>query len=102
MAAGLAVSANGKKLVVANSANDSITLIDTVAKKVIAELDLRPGKNDPAQKGVPGGEYPYGVAFNGDDKAYVSSLRDREIVVLICTPLRPSRPASRHTASPAR
>ena len=82
VAAGLAVSADGKKLVVANSANDSITLIDAVAKKVIAELDLRPGKNDPAQKGVPGGEYPYAVAFQGNDKAYVSSLRDREIVVL--------------------
>ncbi len=82
VAAGLAVSASGKKLLVANSANDSVSLIDTNTRQVTAELDLRPGKNDPAQKGVPGGEYPYAVAFKGDDKAYVSSLRDREIVVL--------------------
>ncbi len=82
VAAGLAVSANSKKLLVANSANDSVSLIDTNTKQVTAELDLRPGKNDPAQKGVPGGEYPYAIAFKGDNKAYVSSLRDREIVVL--------------------
>jgi DNA-binding beta-propeller fold protein YncE len=37
---------------------------------------------DPSKKGVPGGEYPYWTLFKGDDKAYVSSLRDREIVVL--------------------
>jgi YVTN family beta-propeller protein len=82
VAAGLAVSADSKKLLVANWSNDSVTLIDTNSKKLTAELDLRPGKNDPAKKGVPGGEYPYGVAFKDNDKAYVSSLRDREIVVL--------------------
>ena len=31
---------------------------------------------------MPGGEYPFWVVWKGDDKAYVSSLRDREIVVL--------------------
>ncbi len=82
IAAGLAVSADSKRLLVANNMNDSVSLIDLVAKKVVAELDLRPGKSDPAKKGVAGGEYPYGVAFKGNDKAYVSSLRDREIVVL--------------------
>src|SRR4029077_13208124 len=40
------------------------------------------GKINPAQRGVPGGEYPFGVAFAGNGKAYVSSLRDREIVGL--------------------
>ena len=50
------------------------------------ELDLRPGKIDSAQKGVAGGEYPFGIVFSGDDKAYVSSLRDREIVVLSMKP----------------
>jgi DNA-binding beta-propeller fold protein YncE len=80
--AGLAVNPNGSRLLAANYANDSVSLIDPDARKVVAELDLRPGKNDPAQKGVPGGEYPYGVVFKGDDKAYVSSLRDREIVVI--------------------
>ncbi|MGZ4874529.1 MAG: bifunctional YncE family protein/alkaline phosphatase family protein [Candidatus Angelobacter sp.] len=86
MVAGLAVSPNGKQLLVANHQNDSVSLIDLEAKQVIAELDLRPGKINPAQQGVAGGEYPYGVAFAGNDKAYVSSLRDREIVVLAVKP----------------
>jgi YVTN family beta-propeller protein len=82
VAAGLAVSADGTKLLVANNANDSVSLIDLAQKKVIAELDLRPGKLDSAKKGVPGGEYPYDVAIKGNDKAFVSCQRDREIVVL--------------------
>jgi YVTN family beta-propeller protein len=86
MVAGLAVSPNGKKLLVANHQNDSVSLIDVEAKQVIAELDLRPGKINPAQKGVAGGEYPYGVVFASDDRAYVSSLRDREIIVLELKP----------------
>lgn len=81
-AAGVAVSADGTRLLVANGQNDSVSLIDLAQKKVIAELDLRPGRTDPAKKNVPGGEYPYDVVFKGNDKAYVSTLRDREIVVL--------------------
>src|SRR5260370_15633863 len=38
--------------------------------------------NDSSKNGVPGGEYPYWTLFQGNEKAYVSSLRDREIVVL--------------------
>ena len=53
------------------------------------ELDLRPGKaaTSPAS-GTPGGEYPFWVQIAGDSstttpyKAYVSSLRDREIDVV--------------------
>jgi YVTN family beta-propeller protein len=86
MTAGVAVSPNGKQLLVANHQNDSVSLIDLETKKVITELDLRPGKINPAQKGVAGGEYPYGVVFTSNDKAYVSSLRDREIVVLAVKP----------------
>jgi YVTN family beta-propeller protein len=86
MVAGVAVSQDGKRLLVANHQNDSVSLIDLETKTVVAELDLRPGKINPAQKGVAGGEYPYGVAFAGDDKAYVSSLRDRENVVLAVNP----------------
>jgi YVTN family beta-propeller protein len=82
MVAGLAVSPDGKVLLAANYQNDSVSLIDAETKKVITELDLRPGKIDAAQKGVPGGEYPYGIVFAGNKKAYVSSLRDREIVVI--------------------
>jgi DNA-binding beta-propeller fold protein YncE len=81
-AAGIAVNASGTRLLAANYENDSVSLVDLDARKKIAELDLRPGKNDPAQKGIAGGEYPYWVIFKGDDKAYVAIQRDREIVVL--------------------
>ena len=50
----------------------------------IPGLDLRPGKNDPSKVGTPGGEYPYWVVVKGSGSsatAYVSSIRDREIVV---------------------
>ena len=87
VAAGLAVSPGGTRLLVANYANDSVSLVDVAARSVLAELDLRPGKNNPEQKGVAGGEYPYGVVFHGEDKAYVSSLRDREIVALNLKPV---------------
>jgi YVTN family beta-propeller protein len=86
MVAGLAVSPDGKHLLVANHQNDSVSLIDLVTNQVVAELDLRPGKINAAQKGVAGGEYPYGVAFATNDKAYVSSLRDREIILLSVKP----------------
>src|SRR5579859_680976 len=82
MVAGVAVSPDGKLLLAANYQNDSASLVDLETKRVIDELDLRPGKINSAQKGVPGGEYPYGVVFVGNEKAYVSSLRDREIVAL--------------------
>jgi DNA-binding beta-propeller fold protein YncE len=82
LAAGLAVNASGDRLLVANMENDSVSLINLSDRSVLAELDLRPGKNDPSETGVPGGEFPYWVNFKGDDKAYVSSLRDREILIL--------------------
>ena len=65
-AAGLAVSADGSKIVIADRHNDAVTLVDTTRRKVAGELDLRPGKNDPAQKGVAGGEYPDWVAIKGN------------------------------------
>jgi YVTN family beta-propeller protein len=80
--AGLAVNASGARLLAVNYENDSVSFVDLKKRKYAGELDLRPGKNDPAQKGVAGGEYPFWAVFKGDDKAYVSSLRDREIVVL--------------------
>jgi DNA-binding beta-propeller fold protein YncE len=82
MAAGLAVTANGTRLLVANMENDSVSLIDLEHRTEIAELDLRPGKNSPDATAVPGGEFPLWVAIKGNEKAYVSSMRDREIVVL--------------------
>jgi YVTN family beta-propeller protein len=82
MAAGIAVNQAGTVAVVANLYNDSISLIDLKTRRKSAELDLRPGVADPAKTGVPGGSYPYWVAIQGDDTAFVSSPRDREIVVV--------------------
>jgi DNA-binding beta-propeller fold protein YncE len=79
--AGLAVSDNGLKMVVANYYNDSISILDRSSGAWLkgGELDLRPGKIDSSQSGVAGGEYPFWVVVKGNSTAYVSSLRDREI-----------------------
>jgi DNA-binding beta-propeller fold protein YncE len=86
-AAGVAVSKDGLTLVVANYYNDSITVFTGGLGKwsLGTELDLRPGKSDPAKAGMPGGSYPFWVAVKGNGSsatAYVSSIRDREIVVV--------------------
>jgi len=85
-AAGVAVSNDGKTLVAVNYYNDSITVftggLGNWSKGT--ELDLRPGKSDASKVGVPGGEYPFWVVVKGNGSsatAYVSSIRDREIVV---------------------
>jgi DNA-binding beta-propeller fold protein YncE len=75
-AMGLAVTADGKRLVVANYENDSISLVDIAGRQVLADLDLRPGN------ALPGGEYPVWVAIKGSSTAFISSARDREIVVV--------------------
>jgi len=91
-AAGVAISSDGKTLVVANYENDSITVFRGGLGNWDSgtELDLRPGKAllNPSP-GTPGGEYPFWVVvttvvFNGNPTttAYVSSLRDREIDVV--------------------
>ncbi|MGH9439059.1 MAG: bifunctional YncE family protein/alkaline phosphatase family protein, partial [Terriglobia bacterium] len=84
-AAGIAIAANGTQIVVANYYNDSISVLTKEADdawKKTGELDLRPGKIDTAQSGVPGGEYPYWVVIKGNHTAYISSERDREIDVV--------------------
>ena len=83
-AAGVAVTSDGQKLVVANYYNDSISVLtnSTGGWTKTAELDLRPGKINPADSGIPGGEYPLWVAIQGASTAYVSSVRDREIDVV--------------------
>jgi YVTN family beta-propeller protein len=92
-AAGIAISADGSKLVVTNYYNDSISVLTQSspgAWTLTAELDLRPGKINSSQSGTPGGEYPFGVVIKGNNTAYVSSIRDREIdVVDISTPAAP-------------
>jgi YVTN family beta-propeller protein len=82
MAAGLAVNAKGTRLVAANFENDSVTVVDLQTRRVLAEIDLRPGVANAALAGTPGGEYPFWVAIQGDSKAYVSSIRDREVVTV--------------------
>jgi DNA-binding beta-propeller fold protein YncE len=108
-AAGVAVSADGLMMVVANYYNDSITVFTgglgawtplsslTAAEpgglENTGELDLRPGKAASSPlPGTPGGEYPFWVAIaqptplpahsSTTTWAYVSSLRDREIDVV--------------------
>ncbi len=84
-AAGLAVSADGTRILVTDYENDAVSLLvkaNNVWSKAY-ELDLRPGKIDSANaSGVAGGEYPFWALFKGNDTAYVSSIRDREIVVV--------------------
>jgi DNA-binding beta-propeller fold protein YncE len=80
-AAGLAVSPDGKRLLVANLQNDSVSLIDLESGKVV-EQDLRPGAIDPKLKGTPGGTFPRAVAFTSNGRAWVGSERDRELIAL--------------------
>jgi DNA-binding beta-propeller fold protein YncE len=83
--AGVAVSPDGRRALVANYYNDSVTLVDLAGRKVIAEQDLRPGKIDPAQSGVPGGQFPFAVVWTDPAHAWVSAPRDRQIVALSIT-----------------
>jgi YVTN family beta-propeller protein len=78
-AMGLAVTSDGKRMLVANYENDSITLVDIGSKTVLQELDLRPGN------GLAGGEYPEWIAVAGNSTAFVTSARDREIEVIDIT-----------------
>jgi DNA-binding beta-propeller fold protein YncE len=78
-AAGLAVSADGTKLVVANFYDDSISVVPLSGGLPAGnpvELSLQPGN------GRTGGTYPLWVAINGSRTVYVSSVRDREIDVV--------------------
>ncbi|MGH9550640.1 MAG: YncE family protein, partial [Terriglobales bacterium] len=85
-AAGVAVSPDGRRALVANYYNDSVSLVDLAARKVVAEQDLRPGKIDPAASGVPGGEFPFAVAWTDASHAWISSPRDRQLIAILETP----------------
>jgi YVTN family beta-propeller protein len=77
--AGLAVTADGSKLVAANFYNDSVSFVPLSSGLPAGrpiELSLQPGE------GRAGGTYPYWVAIEGNRTAYVSSMRDREIDVI--------------------
>jgi DNA-binding beta-propeller fold protein YncE len=82
-ASGMDVSADGRTLVVANNYNDSISVIDTATRTVRYEHDLRPFfANNEGRSGRAGGTFPYGVVVKGNTVVYVSSDRDREVVVV--------------------
>jgi DNA-binding beta-propeller fold protein YncE len=74
-AAGVAVSPDGRRLLVANAQNDSVSLID-LATGAVSQLDLRRGA------GLAGGTFPRAVVWTSDTAAYVTSERDREIIRL--------------------
>jgi YVTN family beta-propeller protein len=82
-ASGLGISADGATLVVANNYNDSISVVDTATGHVRYEHDLRPffANNEGVNGGV-GGTFPFAVVMKGNDVAYVSSDRDREVVAV--------------------
>jgi DNA-binding beta-propeller fold protein YncE len=86
MVAGIAVNRSGTAALVANFYNDSVSMVDLKARKAAGELDLRPGASDKSKTGQAGGEYPFWIAIHDDDTAWVSSPRDREIVVLRLAP----------------
>ena len=82
-ASGLGISADGTTLVVANNYNDSISVIDTATRTVRYEHDLRPFfASNEGKNGAAGGTFPFAVVVKGNDTAYVSSDRDREVVVV--------------------
>jgi YVTN family beta-propeller protein len=82
-ASGMDVSADGATLVVANNYNDSISVIDTATRTIRYEHDLRPfSANNEGRDGGIGGTFPFAVVMKGNDTAYVSSDRDREVVVV--------------------
>jgi DNA-binding beta-propeller fold protein YncE len=86
MVGGIAVNKSGTIALVANFYNDSVSVVDLKTRKATGELDLRPGASDKSKTGQGGGEYPYWLAIRGDDTAWISSPRDREIVVLRLAP----------------
>ena len=86
-AAGVAISSDGQTLAVANYDNDSISVFTGGLGNWtrMPDIDLRPGIVNPAMTGFPGGEYPFWVQIQGTGEnttAYVSSIRDREVVVV--------------------
>src|SRR4030095_9353158 len=67
----------------ANNYNDSISVIDTATRHVRYEHDLRPYfANNEGRSGGVGGTFPFAVVMKGNGTAYVSSDRDREVVVV--------------------
>ncbi len=82
-AAGLALSADGRTLVVANNYNDSLSVIDTATAQLRYEHDLRPfHAGNEGRAAAVGGTFPFAVVVQGNDVAWVSCDRDREVVAI--------------------
>ncbi len=82
VAAGLAISRDGKTLVVANFEDDSISIVDTASRSVTREVAFAPPGS-----GLARGEFPFGVAVVSDESgkaktAYVSSMRDSHVLAV--------------------
>jgi len=81
MASEIAINEDATMLAISNMENDSVSLINLQNYSILDELDLRPGKNNEKLHGVAGGEFPFGLSFV-NNKLYVASMRDYEVVVL--------------------
>jgi YVTN family beta-propeller protein len=75
-AAGVAVSASGTRLAVAEHENDALSIVDLGSRRRVADVPLAP----PSTEARAGGEFPRGVAVVGETRAFVASQRDREVV----------------------
>src|SRR5712664_3219144 len=97
---GLAFHPNGKEFYVSGGPDDNVhvfvnrsprwtedtkspIVVDNANRAKLATLSLKPGK------GVPGGEYPFWVAIKGNNTAFVTSERDREVVVVDISAAQP-------------
>lgn len=80
--AGIAVSKDGKTLIAANFQNDSVSIVDTVTRKVLQEIQFFvPGGQ------VATGEFPFDVAIKNTNngaaaKAFITSQRDNEVLAV--------------------
>lgn len=83
--AGMDVSADGKTLVAANFENDSVSICDTVSRRVVREVKFFTPGGTVAQ-----GEFPYDVAVKSSSDgsgrtAYVTSQRDSMVMAVDLT-----------------
>ena len=76
---------------VANNYNDSISVVDVATGTIRYEHDLRPFfAGNEGTAGGAGGTFPFAVAIKGTT-AYVSSDRDRQVVVIDISSLMAGR-----------
>lgn len=92
-AAGIAISSDGTRIVIANYENDSVSVLTQSGGiwSKTGEIDLRPATVVLNPNGTFGGEYPFWVSIAKNNTAYVSTMRDRQVVAVdITTPASPA------------